>query len=198
MNKNNLNIETNSTREFNPKALEMISMVSDEPDSLTLSVEDIGGEQCLVARVVDLTAEMKAVFEGAGESNEVDLISDWKSWRSELESYGGTGDTEIQAVRTGKTGRQKEIQVAFFGLHNVEELKHAMDELNYIRKQEAIIAEDGLPEDIAYLPINLLVATRIMRENSTEELQRINAAQNDARNAGALALGGLASKLASK
>jgi hypothetical protein len=185
-------------KEFNPRALEMIALASESDDSLRFEVTDIAGEQCVVAQVIDLSPEMKATFEGAGESDEPDLKRDWTTWKRELELLGGAGDTEIQAVRTGKTGRQKEIQVAFFGLHNAEELKHAMDELNDLRKQDGIVPEDGLPEDIAYLPINLLVATRIMRENSAEDIQRINSAQNAARNAGALALGGIASKLASK
>lgn len=186
------------TNEFNPRALELIALCSDSDDSVRFSITDIDGAQCVVAQIIDLNSEMKATFEGAGESEDEDLKRDWFTWQRELELVGGAGDTEVQAVRTGKTGRQKEIQVAFFGLHNAEELKYSMDVLNSLRKQDGVPPEEGLPEDIAYLPINLLVATKIMRENSAEELRGIKLAQDAARNAGALALGGTASKLAPK
>lgn len=199
MNQQTTSIEnTQQPKEFNPRALEMIALASESDNSLRFEVTEIAGEQCVVAQVIDLSPDMKATFEGAGESDEKDLNRDWTIWRRELEMFGGAGDTEVQAVRTGKTGRQKEIQVAFFSLHNASELMSAVTELNKLRKLDGIEPQEGLPENIAYLPDNLLVATKILRENSAEELQAISAAQNAARNAGALALGAMSSKLAPK
>jgi len=134
---------------------------------------------------------MKAVFEaGAGETDDEDLQRDWTSWSNEV----GGADIEIQAFRAGKTGRQKEIQVAFFGIHNETELMQAVAELNDTRREDGVEAEEGLPGKIAYLPDNILVATREMRANSMDEILENKAAQDTAVAAGTLALDGLLSK----
>lgn len=174
------------TQTVKPEALELISSLG---SSLQFSIETINDEQCVVAQVSDLTPEIKTTFEGAGESDEPLITSDWKSLRTEIARLGGAGDTEVQAVRTGETGRQKTIRVGFFGLQNGEELMEVVTALNTKRKGEGVVAEEGLPESIAYVPENILIATREMRQNTVEEIQSVKEAGLAAHSAGALATG---------
>lgn len=187
-----------STQTVNPRVLELISSLSEAPDSLRLTVDDIGGEQCVVAQIVDLTQEVKNAFEGQPESDDDNLKRDWNLLRHDIENLGGVGDTEVQAVRSGETGRQKEIQVALFGIHNATELMENIFGLNELRKADGVEAQEGLPENLAYLPDNLLVATKQLREDSAEELRAVVSARNAAVESGVIAVGAVASKLPPK
>lgn len=174
----------------NPRVFEVIAGLSNEPDALALSIEHIGDEQCVVARVNQLTDEMKADFEGAGESDDETLRRNWRDISNDISGLGGAGDTEVQAVRTGQTGRQKEIQIALFGIRNAEELMQKIHELNQLRKEDGIQPQEAVPEDLAYLPDSLLIATRDLRQQSAEELRRVTDSRNQAVGAGVLAVGG--------
>lgn len=186
--------EIDKSSRSNARALELISSLSEEPDALRLSVVDIGDEQCIVAQVCDLTPEMKATFEGAGESEDDQLSRNWREFERDVESLTGADNIEMQAVRTGKTGRQKEIQFALFGLHNANELMESVHELNYLRKQDGLEPQEGLPDNIAYLPDNLLVATKELRSNSEAEFRALVATRDAAISAGAAAVSEVASK----
>jgi hypothetical protein len=159
---------------IDPRVLDLIASLG---ETLHLSIVDIGGEQCAIARVNDLNPDIKETFDGAGESTDSLLVSDWKSLKTEIELLGGAGDTDVQAVKTGKTASKKEVQVALFGIHNAAELMQAVGELNDIRREDGVKAQEGLPEHLAYLPDNILIATKEMRSRSIEEFERIEAAR---------------------
>lgn len=187
MQKQNKNESSREPKPVNPRILEMLASASTAPESLRFNITDIGGEQCLTVQIVKLSDELKATFEGAGESQDKDLRRDWLSLYRDLELLGGDEGVEVQAVRTGETGRQKELQAAIFGIHSGVELMDAVYALNDLRKSDGVEPEEGLPANIAYLPENILVATKEFRANSAAELEGIAAAQRIAREMGAVA-----------